>query len=136
VTRTAVLLLLLSATPAFAAPYDGMWECKPMPTAEIWDAQGKPQRIYPDRFQIEGDVIRHYIQVDGKYVEDRSGYRVMRAGDYALLYIPYTGNGSTLGLMLKQKNADVLSAHYVEPDENDEPMGRVITELPDCVRIK
>jgi hypothetical protein len=69
---SALLLLLLSATPAFAASFDGIWQ---------GTEKGKAFR-----YAINGEDVRFYVERDGQFVEDTScGIAIERKDEGARL---------------------------------------------------
>lgn len=106
----ALLLLLVSATPAFAASFDGIWQ---------GTEKGKAFR-----YAIHGDDVRFYVEQDGRFVEDGScSIGIERKDEGAIL--AYHECDSNEGLVAatdkylpSAKDASTLHVRYESEPEN------------------
>jgi hypothetical protein len=137
--RVAILLALLVSGSAQAASFDGLWEGKPSPDAEAWDANGRPVALLPYRIQIKGDSVRPYHKVGGKYVEDSDRpIKIVIVGNDAFITYPTTSDAQviiTVGTLLEHKDADTLAVWHAPVLDNGMPSKDHLVPEPDWVRI-
>jgi hypothetical protein len=138
--RAAFLLALLICGSAQAASFDGLWEGKPSPGAEAWDANGQPVRLLPYRVRIEGDTVREYHQVNGKYVEnDPHPIKIAILGDDAFITYPRMSDDEVVlsgGTLLEHKAANALAVWRAPFDANGMPSKDHRIPEPDWVRVE
>ena len=111
----ALLLLSASATPAFAASFDGIWQGSEKGTAF--------------RYAIHGDDVHFYVGHDGEFVEDTScSIGIERKDEGAIL--AYQECASDEGLvavtdeyLLSDRNANTLHVRYQSGSGNSEDRG-------------
>jgi len=132
-------LLLLLATPAFAASFDGLWEGRPPPGAEAWDANGQPVALLPYRMRIEGDIVHQYRQVRCRFVEDADrSICIAIFADEAFITYPTTSDDQVIitgGTLLKHKDANTLFVWRAPVSDNGMPAEDHRSPMPDWVRI-
>lgn len=137
--RAAVLLAVLISGTAQTAPFDGLWEGKPSPDAEAWDANDRPVALLPYRVRIEGEIVHQYRQVNGKYGEDVDWpIKMAIVGDDAFITYPTTSDDEVIitgGTLLEHKDADTLAVWRAPVSDNAMPAKDHRNPQPDWVRI-
>jgi hypothetical protein len=138
--RPAVLLALLICGSAQAASFDGLWEGRPPPGAEAWDANGRPMALPPYRVRIEGDTVHQYRKTGGRFVEDADrSIRIAYIGEEAFITYPRTSDDEVVvsgGTLLKRKDDNTLAVWRAPFSDNGTPAADHREPMPDWVRIK
>jgi hypothetical protein len=137
--KAVFLLAVLISSSAQTASFDGLWEGKPSPNAEAWDANGRPVALLPYRVRIEGEIVHQYSQVNGKYVEDVDRpIKIAIVGNDAFITYPTTNDDVVVitgGTLLEQKDANTLAVWRAPVSDNGMPAKDHSIPQPDWIRV-